>query len=314
MTLVANIRRVTCVGGGLIGSRWAAQFLAAGLDVTVVDTAPDAEERIAADITAAWPAMQGLGFTDLQSPPRVAFSRDLAEGVGQAEFIQENVPDFLEVKHAVLKQIDAACPPEAIIASSTSTHMPSVLQSVCAHPERLIVGHPFNPAHILPLVEVVGGERTSAEVIVRAMRFYADIGKEPLHCRKEASGFIGCRLQEALYREMFHMVNDGLATTEELDAAIINGPGPRWALYGPALVYMMSGGQGGFAYALEQFDPVAIAGDSHNYYPEITPELKQELDAQTREQAKGRSLEQLEALRDEFLIRLINLRHEMTGQ
>jgi carnitine 3-dehydrogenase len=238
---------------------------------------------------------------------------DLKDGVAEAEFVQENVPDFLNVKHSVLGQIDAVCPPDAIIASSTSTHMPTTLQSACRRPERLIVGHPFNPAHILPLVEVVGGKDTSADVISRAMDFYTAVGKKPLHCRKEVSGFIGCRLQEAIYREMFHMVNDGLATTSELDAAITNGPGLRWALFGPALVYMMSGGHGGFAYALEQFDPVAIAGDSHNYYPEITPDLKRTLDEETREQANGRTLEELEALRDEFLIRVLKARHEVAG-
>jgi carnitine 3-dehydrogenase len=308
-----GVRSVTCVGTGLIGARWAALFAAAGLEVTCTDAAPDARSRMDGIVAAAWPALKMLGLTSEDQPPRIPFDSDLERAVSSADWVQESVPDFEELKLEVLVRIDAAGPASAVIASSTSGILPTVLQSACARPERVIVGHPFNPAHIMPLVEVVAGEKTSPETVARAMRFYAAIGKKPLHCRVEAPGFIGNRLQEAIWREMFHLVNDGIATTGELDAAIVDGPGLRWALLGPAMIYMMQGGQGGFAYALEQFAPEIVADCSHNYYPELTPELKQALDGQTRQQLGERSLEQWEALRDEFLVRLIQLREELAG-
>lgn len=308
-----DVRNVTCVGTGLIGARWAALFAAAGLDVTGTDAAPDARSRMDTILATAWPALKKLGVTSLDQPPHVRFDPDLERAVSSADWVQESVPDFEELKLEVIGHIDAAAPTSAVIASSTSGILPTVLQSGCVRPERVIVGHPFNPAHIVPLVEVVAGRKTSPETVARAMRFYTAIGKKPLHCRVEAPGFIGNRLQEAIWREMFHLVNDGIARTGELDAAIVDGPGLRWALLGPAMIYMMQGGHGGFAYALEQFAPELVADCSHNFYPEITPELKQALDDQTRQQLGERSLEQWEALRDEFLVRLIQLRDELAG-
>jgi len=264
-------------------------------------------------VAAAWPALKLLGVTSLDEPPHIHFDPDPERAVAAADWVQESVPDFEELKLEVMGRIDAAAPAAAVIASSTSGILPTVLQSACVRPERVIVGHPFNPAHIVPLVEVVAGQNTSPETVARALRFYAAIGKKPLHCRVEAPGFIGNRLQEAIWREMFHLVNDGIASTGELDAAIVDGPGLRWALLGPAMIYMMQGGQGGFAYALEQFAPELVSDCSHNYYPELTPELTQALDTQTRQQLGERSLEQWEALRDEFLVRLLQLRGELAG-
>jgi 3-hydroxyacyl-CoA dehydrogenase len=307
------VRSVTCVGTGLIGARWAALFAAAGLEVTGTDAAPDARNRMDAIVAAAWPALQMLGVTALDRPPHIRFDPDLERAVASSDWVQESVPDLEALKREVIGRIDAAAPACAVIASSTSGILPTVLQSGCVRPGRVIVGHPFNPAHIVPLVEVVAGQKTSPETVHRALRFYAALGKKPLHCRVEAPGFIGNRLQEAIWREMFHLVNDGIATTGELDAAIVDGPGLRWALLGPAMIYMMQGGAGGFAYALEQFAPELVADCSHNYYPEMTAELKQALDEQTRRQLGERSLERWEALRDEFLVRLIQLRDELAG-
>ena len=310
---IDGVRKVTCVGTGLIGARWAALFTAAGLDVTCTDAAPDARSRMDTIVAAAWPALRELGVTTAEQPPPVRFDPDLERAVASADWVQESVPDVEELKVRVIARTDAAAPAPAVIASSTSGILPTVLQSRCIRPERVIVGHPFNPAHIVPLVEVVAGQATSGDTVARAMRFYAALGKRPLHCRVEAPGFIGNRLQEAVWREMFHLVNDGIATTGELDAAVTDGPGLRWALLGPAMIYMMQGGPGGFAYALEQFAPELVADCSHNYYPEVTPGLKRALDDQTRQQSAGRSLQQWEALRDEFLVRLIRLRRELAG-
>jgi carnitine 3-dehydrogenase len=201
-----------------------------------------------------------------------------------------------------------------VIASSTSGILPSVFQARCRHPERVLVGHPFNPAHLIPLVEVVAGERTSPAAVDWAVAFYGLLGKHPLRVRKEAPGFVSNRMQEAVWREMFHLVNDGIATTGELDQAISDGPGLRWAIYGPAFVYFMQGGRGGMAHALAQFDPARIPDWSHNYYPEVSEELVRLLDEQTRDQAQGRSLEEWERLRDEFLVRVLEVKREVFGE
>jgi 3-hydroxyacyl-CoA dehydrogenase len=323
-----QVRRVAVVGAGLIGSRWTALFLAAGLQVAAADPAPGAEERLRSDVERCLPALERLGLAAGAAAGdsagraadaagclgRLSFFRDIEDAVGDASFVQECVADDERLKLAVLARVDAACPPWAVIASSTSGIVPTLLQSACRHPERLLVGHPFNPAHIVPLVEVVAGEATAPEVVDWAVAFYQRLGKKPLRVRKEAEGFVGNRMQEAIWREMFHLVNDGIATTGELDRAISDGPGLRWALYGPAFIYMLQGGRGGFAYALEQFDPAVVAGCSHNVYPALTQELKDALDAQTREQAQGRTLEEWEALRDEFLIRVIELKRELFGE
>lgn len=319
-----TVRHVAVVGAGLVGSRWTALFLATGLHVSVTDPAPGAESRLRTDVARCLPALARLGLPAARAaaePGRgkdirdaLVFHRDTGAAVAGVDFVQECVAEDVDLKLAVLADIDAACPAHAVIASSTSGIVPSLLQSVCAHPERVLVGHPFNPAHIIPLVEVVPGGRTAPEVVDWALAFYTRLGKKPLRIRKEADGFVGNRMQEAIWREMFHLVNDGIATTGDLDAAVSDGPGLRWALFGPAFIYMLQGGRGGFAYALEQFDPATVAECSHNVYPEITASLKEALDTQTREQAAGRSLEEWEALRDEFLLRLMELKRELLGE
>lgn len=316
MTLVDvdGVRRVAVVGTGLIGSRWAAFFLSRGLEVVATDPAPDAEARLRATIGACWPALERLGAAPGASPERLRFAESIGEAVAGAGFVQENVPDDEELKTAVVQAIDEACPPGVVIASSTSGILPTVFQRGCRHPERVLAGHPSNPAHILPLVEVVAGEQTSGEAVDWAMAFYRRLGKRPLRVRREAPGFIMNRMQEAVWREMFHLVNDDIATCAELDAAISDGCGMRWALFGPAFVYLMQGGPGGMAHALRQFDPSRIPDWSHNAYPEITDELVTKLDDQTREQAAGRSLEEWEALRDEFLVRVIEAKRELLGE
>lgn len=316
-----GVRHVAAVGAGLIGSRWTALFLAAGLRVSVADPAAGVGDRLRADVLRCLPALARLGLpaaaaaaSEDRLPDLLAgltVHQSIATAVGDVELVQESVADDERLKLAVLAEIDAACPPGAVISSSTSGIVPTLLQSACRHPERVLVGHPFNPVHIVPLVEVVAGEATAADVVDWTTAFYTRLGKRPLRVRREAPGFVANRLQEAVWREMFHLVNDGIATTAELDAAIADGPGLRWALYGPAFIYMLQGGRGGFAYALEQFDPQTVADCSHNTYPKVTAELKDTLDRQTRQQAAGRSLEEWEALRDEFLLRLIELKQEL---
>jgi len=307
----AQVTRVAVVGTGLIGSRWTAFFLSQGLDVAAYDPAPGAEERLRADVTRCWPALERLGAAAGASQDRLTFGAGLAQALAGAAFVQESVPDDEGLKARLIADIDAQCPPEVVIASSTSGISPSVFQARCRHPERVVGGHPSNPAHLLPLVEVVAGEHTAPAAVDWAVAFYRHLGKRPLRVRATAPGFVMNRLQEAVWREMFHLVNDDIATCAELDAAVSNGCGMRWALFGPAFVYLMQGGPGGVRWALEQFDPARIADWSHNVYPPLTADLKEKLESQTGEQAAGRSLEDWEALRDEFLVRVIEAKREL---
>jgi carnitine 3-dehydrogenase len=308
-----EVTHVAVVGTGLIGARWAAFFLSRGLDVAATDPAPGAEERLRRDVEACWPLLTRVGLAPTASTSRLSFSVELGETLDGAEFVQESVPDDEELKSDTVTAIDGRAHPEVVIASSTSGILPSVFQARCRHPERVLAGHPFNPAHLIPLVEVVAGARTSPEAVGWALAFYRRLGKRPLRVRKEAPGFVSNRMQEAIWREMFHLVDDDIATTDELDRAITDGPGLRWAIYGPAFIYSLQGGRGGMAHALSQFDPARIPDWSHNVYPEITEELTRKLDEQTREQAGGRSLEEWERLRDEFLVRVLEVKREVFG-
>lgn len=316
-----DIERVAVVGAGLIGSRWAALLIANGLNVTVADPAPNAEERVIADVERCLPAIARLA-ADSSSPSdstpgsrshrgNLSFVTQIEDATSEADFIQESVADDEQLKLEVLQRIDRASRSHAVIASSTSGILPTLLQSACRRPERLLVGHPFNPVHIIPLVEVVPGRQTAQHVVERAVAFYTRLGKRPLLVKRETPGFVANRLQEAVWREMFHLVNDKIVTTKELDASVTDGPGLRWALLGPAFVYLMQGGSGGMAYAMDQFDPERISDWAHCKYPTITSTLKGMLDEQTREQADGRSLEEWEELRDEFLLRVIEIKREL---
>ena len=248
-------RRVCLAGAGVIGSGWAARFLARGLDVIATDPAPGAEERLRAGVENAWPALERVGLSEGASRSRLSFTTNLEEAVSEADYVQENAPEREDLKRELLARVDAAASPDVIVASSTSGFLPTSLQSGCQHPERVVVGHPFNPVYLLPLVEVVGGERTSPEVVERAMDFYRALGMRPLHVRKEVEGHLSDRLQEALWRENLHLIAEGIATPGELDEAIVYGPGLRWALMGVNLTFHMAGGEEGMAHMLRQFGP-----------------------------------------------------------
>ena len=305
-----HIGRVAVVGTGLIGSRLAALLLARGLSVTATDPAPGAEERLRGLVRRVWPILGRLGAAPGVSPDDLAFHQALEGAVAEADFVMECAPDDEELKADLLAEIDMASPSARVIASSSSGIIPSALQKRCGRPERVLVCHPFNPAHIVPLVEVVGGRSTSDEAVHTAMAFYRRLGKTPLHVRREIPGYIGSRLLEAVYCEMFHLIDEDVATTEEIDVAMREGQGLRYALFGPAMVYWMQGGDAGLASALRQFDPARTADWSYNTCPALTPELISKLENQTDRQTAGRSLRELEDLRDEFLVRLLELRRE----
>jgi carnitine 3-dehydrogenase len=305
--MTASINTVAIVGTGVIGAGWAARCLSRGLDVVAWDPAPGAEGRLRAAIARAAPALEKAGHPLADRPESLRFVATLAEAVKQADFVQENAPEREDLKQALIAEIDAHARPEVIIATSTSGLLPSRLQERARHPERVVVGHPFNPVYLLPLVEVVGGKATALESIEKASRFYRGIGMRPLHVRVEVEGFVADRLMEALWREALWMVNDGVATTEEIDAAVIYGCGLRWSLMGTFLTFHLAGGEGGMRHMLHQFGPALKLPWTKLVAPELTEELIDRVASGCEEQAAGRSIGQLEHRRDEFLVKLLAL-------
>jgi carnitine 3-dehydrogenase len=297
-----DIRRVALVGGGLIGGGWAARCLAHGLDVVASDPGSDAEAKLRAIVANAWPALAKLGLKPGADQRRLNFARDLETAVAGADFIQESAPENEDLKRRLHARIDAAAVSGIVIASSSSGLLPSRLQADCRHPERVLVGHPFNPVYLLPLVEVLGGEKTAAPAIATAIAFYRRIGMRPLEVRREVPGYIADRLQEAMWREALHLVADGVCTTADIDDAIRFGPGLRWSFFGSCLIYHLAGGDAGMAHFIEHFGPALELPWTKLQGPTLTPELTRRLVEGTRAQAAGRSVKELERFRDDCLI------------
>jgi carnitine 3-dehydrogenase len=302
-----QVRRVAIVGAGVIGGGWAVHYLRMGLDVAVYDSAPRAEAALLRLRDAAWPVLERLGLRHGASPDRLTFHTDLAGAIAGADFVQENGPEDAKVKQAILADIDRAAPPEVIIASSTSGFAMTMLQAGCANPQRCVVGHPFNPPYLIPLVEVVGGKLTDPAAVDWLAEFYTCAGKRALRLTRELPGFIGNRLQEALWREALHMVAAGEATVEEIDASIAHGPGLRWALMGPILTFHLAGGTGGMAHMLDHFGAALLEPWTRLEAPPLTEELRERLVQGCLRQARGRSVAELQAMRDEFLAGLLSL-------
>ncbi|MBV9703209.1 MAG: carnitine 3-dehydrogenase [Methylobacteriaceae bacterium] len=302
---MSEIRRIGLVGGGVIGAGWAARFLLNGYDVAVFDPDPQIGRKLDEVVENAR-RVHGKLMSGLALPEgRLVVAASIEEAVRDADFVQESLPEREDLKRQVLARIDAAVRPEVVIASSTSGLLPSRLQAGMARPERLVVGHPFNPVYLLPLVEICGGERTSPEVKTHAAALYEAIGMRPLHVRKEIDGFIADRLLEALWREALWLVSDGIATTEEIDDAIRFGAGLRWSFMGTFLIYRLAGGEAGMRHFLAQFGPALQLPWTKLVAPELTDELIDRLAAQSDEQAKGASMRELERRRDDCLVAVL---------
>lgn len=293
------------IGTGVIGAGWAARYLANGYRVKAWDPGENAHEKLKESIENAWPSLEKLGLKDGASIDNLTFYDTLEDACDEADIIQESAPEVVELKCSLLKQISECAPTDAIIGSSTSGFKPSVLQENVALPERLVVTHPFNPVYLLPLVEVVGGEKTAADAINKAQRIYKSLGMHPLHVRKEIDGHLSDRLLEALWRENLHLVNDGIATTGELDDAITYGPGLRWALMGTNLTYHLAGGDTGMRHMLKQFGPALKLPWTKLEAPELTESLIDRMVEGTHEQAANRSVKELEQLRDNCLVAIM---------
>ena len=300
-----DVRTVTCIGAGVIGGGWAAYFLARGYRVVAWDPAEDAETRLRHLVTAAWPALTELGLADGASLDNLTVVQTLAEACAQADFVQESAPEDLELKRSLLADISAATPEDVVISSSTSGYGMSEMATRADHADRLVVGHPFNPPYLIPLVEVVGGEGTSVDVVEWTAAFFTHAGKSVIKVDREVPGFVANRLQEALWREALHMVENGEATVEEIDLSITDGPGLRWALQGPMLTFHLAGGQGGMAHMLDHFGPSLLSPWTRLAAPELTPELRDAVVEGCEREAAGRSIDELVAERDRGVIAIL---------
>jgi 3-hydroxyacyl-CoA dehydrogenase len=315
MSINRPIRKIAIIGTGVIGASWTALFLAKGLEVIATDVAPDAETALKRFVKAAWPALERLGLAPGASQTRLAFTSDLPAAVGAADLVQENGPERIDFKKKLYGQLDELLPADVIIASSSSGLTMSEIQSGCKlHPERCVIGHPFNPPHLVPLVEIVGGAKTSEATIQRAFDFYTGLGKQAIRLRKEVPGHVANRLQAALAREVYHLVADDVVSVADVDKALCWGPGLRWGIMGNVLLNHLGGGQGGIEHFFEQFTGPMTAWWKVLGAPELTPEVRRKLIDGLHAEVGQRSIPELEAQRDEVLLGLLELRRKYEDQ
>ncbi|MFL9962582.1 3-hydroxyacyl-CoA dehydrogenase NAD-binding domain-containing protein [Paraburkholderia sediminicola] len=309
MTDTPAIRRIAIIGTGVIGASWTALFLAKGLQVVATDIAPNAEAQLKEFVESAWPALKRLGLAPGASQANLTFTPVLAQALTDVDLVQENGPERLEFKQELYRQLDELLPPNVIIASSTSTlPMSSIQVGAVLHPERCVVGHPFNPPHLIPLVEIVGGTKTSEETIRRATEFYTSIGKRAVRLHKELQGHVANRLQFAVAREVYYLVAQGVLSAADADTALSWGPGLRWGVMGNMMLNHLGGGPGGIEHFFHQFTGPMTAGWKDLGSPELTPEVQKKLIDSVHAEVGSRSIEELEAERDEMLLGLIELR------
>ena len=306
-----SMQRAAVVGGGVIGAGWSARFILNGIDVALFDVDPDIGARLDAVIANARHAWEKAGWpVGRQGTVRLAASVEAA--VADADIVQESLPERIDLKQQVLSEIGAGARPDALIASSTSGLLPSEMAAAMRRPERFLVAHPFNPVYLMPLVEIVGGEKTAADMLDKAAAFYAGLGMAPLMVRREVPGFIADRLMEAMWREALHLVNDGHATAAEIDTAITQGPGLRWAFIGPFMTYRLGGGEAGMRQFMQQFGPALKWPWTKLEAPELTDAFLESIVTQSDEQAKthtlGHDLAALERWRDENIVAILKAR------
>jgi 3-hydroxyacyl-CoA dehydrogenase len=309
MSAPKPVNRIAVVGTGVIGASWTALFLAKGLHVAAADPAPHAEASLKKFVESAWPTLKRMGLAASASLSNLKFTPDLAQAVAGADLVQENGPERIEFKQKLYAQLDELLPPEAIIASSSSGLIMSEIQKgAAAHPERCVIAHPFNPPHLIPLVEIVGGTRTSEETIRRATEFYQSIGKQAVRLYKELPGHVANRLQAAVAREVYYLVADGVLSAEDVDSALSWGPGLRWGVMGNMMLNHLAGGPGGIEHFFEQFAGPMTASWKSLGSPALTPEVQKKLIDSVKAEVGSRTVAELEAERDEILLGLLKLR------
>jgi 3-hydroxyacyl-CoA dehydrogenase len=305
------IRRITIIGTGVIGASWTALFLAKGLQVVATDIAPNAEASLRKFVENAWPALKRLGLSPGASQSNLKFTAALPQAIVDADLVQENGPERIDFKQKLYGQLDELLPPDVIIASSSSGLKMSEIQSgAVSHPERCVIAHPFNPPHLIPLVEIVGGAKTSEATIQRAAEFYTSIGQRTVRLNKEMPGHVANRLQAALAREVYHFVADGVVSAADVDTALCWGPGLRWGVMGNMMLNHLGGGPGGIEHFFQQFTGPMTAWWKTLGSPVLTPEVQKKLIDSVHAEVGSRSIEELAAGRDEILLGFLELRHK----
>ena len=303
-----TIKSVGIVGTGVIGASWAAFFLARGFDVRASDPADGAEEKLRSLVKSYWPALEQLGLSAGASQDRLVFDANVEKAVEGVDFVQENGPERLDIKRGLIAKIDAAVSDQTIIATSSSGILISTIQDAAKHPERIVLGHPFSPPHLIPLVEVLGGKLTSPEAVQKTIAFYSEVGKKPIHIRREIKGHVTNRLQAALWQEALWLVEQDIASVADVDTAISYGPGLRWGLLGPFLNLEIAGGSGGLAHVLEHLGP-----PMESWWTDLKPvHLNEALDkkavAETKDYLKPFDFEETVRQRDDILIKVLQMK------
>jgi 3-hydroxyacyl-CoA dehydrogenase len=309
MTDTKPISRIAIIGTGVIGASWAALFLAKGLRVVATDIAPNAEAALRKFVETAWPALKRLGLSPEASQSNLKFTAALAEAVTGVDLVQENGPERIDFKQKLYAQLDELLPPDVLIASSSSgLTMSEIQKGAASHPERCVIAHPFNPPHLIPLVEIVGGKKTSEATIQRAAEFYTSIGQRTVRVNKEMPGHVANRLQAALAREVYYLVAEGVVSAADVDTALCWGPGLRWGIMGNMMLNHLGGGQGGISHFFQQFTGPMTSWWKVLGQPQLTPEVQKKLIDSVHAELGSRSVEELAAERDEMLLGLIELR------
>ena len=296
---------VSIVGTGVIGAGWAARFLANGYIVKAYDPKKQSLNQLKINVKIAFKSLKKIGLNKKASLSNLKIYTELSKALEETTFVQENAPENEKIKKDILQKVDLLVNKNVIIASSSSGLLPSKIQLKCLHPERVLIGHPFNPVYLLPLVEIVGGKKTKPKFLKLAKTFYENVGMKPLMVKKEIEGYVSDRLQEALWRESLHIIKDGIATTQEIDDAIVYGPGLRWSFMGVCLTFHLAGGEMGMKHMLEQFGPALKLPWTKLKAPSLTPKLKKLMITGTKKQADKFSIKDLEEQRDIFLIEIM---------
>jgi carnitine 3-dehydrogenase len=303
---IRKVNTVSSLGGGPIGAGWAAHFLSKGYNVKSYIHNKNEKAIYESIIKTAWVSLIEIGLAQSASLDNLLISNDLEEVLDQTQFVQESIPEVLELKCEFYKTLGERVPKEVIIASSTSGLTMTGIQKFCSTPERTVIGHPFNPPYLLPLVEIVGGKKTSKLAVEWAFNFYKLAGKEPLAMKKEIPGFVATRLQEALWREALHMVAAGEATPEQIDVALINGPAPRMAVQGQCMAFHVACGEGGMTTNLDQFGPALKLPWTRLKAPELTETLRDKMVKGCNAMSEGKHFEEMARQRDKSIVAVLN--------
>ena len=302
------IKKIAVIGTGVIGSGWIIRFLAHDKEVIAYDKNKGLKKKIISEIKRTWPYVKKLFNKKKIKLKNFKYTNSLKDALKDADFVQECAPENYKIKIALMKDIGKHSKSNTIISSSSSGLLPTRIYSKCKNPSRTIIAHPFNPVYMLPGVEIVPGKKTKKNFLKKASRFYKSVSMNPIMIKKELPGYLSDRLQEALWREALHIVNEGYASTKDLDRAIEDGPGMRWALMGTFLTFHLAGGKQGMKHMLKQFGPALKLPWTKLKAPTLTKKLSTRIIKGTKQQAKGRSVEKISSIRDEYLVKLQKLR------